>query len=71
MGSDGAQGLGELKDAGATIIAQDKNSSVIHSMPNAAIALGIVDAVLNPDEIVAVLLNLKRTQDGFRRSPPT
>lgn len=60
MGSDGAQGLQELKDTGATIIAQDKTSSVIHSMPNAAIALGIVDAVLTPNEIVAVLLGLKR-----------
>lgn len=60
MGSDGAQGLQELKDTGATIIAQDKTSSVIHSMPNAAIALGIVDAVLTPNEIVTVLLGLKR-----------
>jgi chemotaxis response regulator CheB len=32
---------------------------VIHSMPNAAIALGVVDVVLNPDEIVALLLGLK------------
>jgi two-component system, chemotaxis family, protein-glutamate methylesterase/glutaminase len=60
MGSDGAQGLKELKDTGATVIAQDKNSSVIFSMPNAAIGLGIVDAVLNPEEIVATLLGLKR-----------
>ncbi len=60
MGSDAAQGLQELKSTGGTIIAQDKNSSVIFSMPNAAIGLGIVDAVLNPDEIVAVLLGLKR-----------
>ncbi len=61
MGSDGAQGLKELKSSGGTIVAQDKPSSVIHSMPNAAIALGVVDVVLNPDEIVALLLGLKGT----------
>jgi two-component system, chemotaxis family, protein-glutamate methylesterase/glutaminase len=60
MGSDAAQGLQELKNVGGTVIAQDKNSSVIFSMPNAAIGLGIVDAVLNPDEIVAVLSGLNR-----------
>jgi two-component system, chemotaxis family, protein-glutamate methylesterase/glutaminase len=60
MGNDAAQGLQELKNAGGTVIAQDKNSSVIFSMPNAAIGLGIVDAVLNPEEIVAMLLGLKR-----------
>jgi two-component system, chemotaxis family, protein-glutamate methylesterase/glutaminase len=60
MGNDAAQGLQELKNAGGTVIAQDKNSSVIFSMPNAAIGLGIVDAVLNPEEIVAVLSGLKR-----------
>ncbi len=60
MGSDAAQGLQELKNLGGTVIAQDKTSSVIHSMPNAAITLGIVDAVLNPNEIVTVLLGLKR-----------
>ncbi len=59
MGNDAAQGLQELKNAGGTIVAQDKNSSVIFSMPNAAIALGVVDAVLNPEEIVGVLLGLK------------
>ena len=60
MGSDAAQGLQELKNAGGTVVAQDKNSSVIFSMPNAAIGLGIVDSVLKPDEIVAMLLGLKR-----------
>ncbi len=59
MGSDGALGLQDLKNAGGTVIAQDKNSSVIFSMPNAAIGLGVVDAVLNPEEIIGALLALK------------
>jgi two-component system chemotaxis response regulator CheB len=61
MGSDAALGLQNLKNAGGTVIAQDKSSSVIHSMPHSAIALGIVDATLNPEEILGVLLGLKHT----------
>ena len=62
MGNDGAVGLSNLKNAGGTVIAQDKSSSVIHSMPVAAINLGIVDAVLNPSQIAATLSNLKLEQ---------
>ncbi len=59
MGSDGAIGLQDLKNAGGMVIAQDKTSSVIHGMPGAAITLGIVDAVLCPEEIAATLIGLK------------
>jgi two-component system, chemotaxis family, protein-glutamate methylesterase/glutaminase len=65
MGNDGALGLQNLKNAAGTVIAQDKTSSVIHSMPNSAIALGIVDAVLNPEEIISVLVGLKLEQHTF------
>jgi two-component system chemotaxis response regulator CheB len=59
MGNDAALGLQELKNAGGKVIAQDKTSSVIHSMPNSTIALGIADAVLDPEEITNVLVGLK------------
>jgi two-component system, chemotaxis family, protein-glutamate methylesterase/glutaminase len=59
MGNDAALGLQDLKNAGGTVIAQDKTSSVIHSMPNSTIALGIADAVLNPEEIAATLGRLR------------
>jgi two-component system, chemotaxis family, protein-glutamate methylesterase/glutaminase len=58
MGEDGAVGLQELKHAGGGVLAQDEKSALIHSMPAAAIKLGIVDAVLNPDQIANVLLSL-------------
>jgi two-component system, chemotaxis family, protein-glutamate methylesterase/glutaminase len=58
MGNDGANGLKTLKESGGTVIAQDKNSSVIHSMPNSAIALGVVDAVMTPYQIAVMLSNL-------------
>jgi len=60
MGDDGAAGLRDMKRRGATTIAQDEASSVVHAMPAAAIALGVVDRVLSPPEIAQALLALAR-----------
>lgn len=46
MGNDGAQGLLELKQAGAATIAQDEATSVVFGMPNEAIKLGAAGRVL-------------------------
>ncbi len=46
MGDDGAKGLLEMKQAGATTLAQDEDSSVVFGMPKEAIALGAADKVL-------------------------
>jgi two-component system chemotaxis response regulator CheB len=40
MGEDGAQGLGQLKAAGAMTIAQNEESCVVYGMPKAAIERG-------------------------------
>ncbi|HEY6330192.1 MAG TPA: chemotaxis response regulator protein-glutamate methylesterase [Blastocatellia bacterium] len=45
MGSDGAEGLGEMKKAGGVTLAQDKDISAIFGMPRAAIERGYVDKV--------------------------
>jgi len=58
MGRDGAQGLLELKRAGAITIAQDRESSVIHGMPGEAIALGAAEFVLPPSRIAELLATL-------------
>lgn len=55
MGTDGAAELARLRGLGATTIAQDKESSVVHGMPGSAIALGGVAYVLAPDEIAGLL----------------
>jgi two-component system chemotaxis response regulator CheB len=49
MGDDGARGLLEMKQAGASTIAQDEASSVVFGMPKEAIALGAADRILPLD----------------------
>jgi two-component system chemotaxis response regulator CheB len=46
MGDDGAKGLGEMKEAGATTIAQDQASCVVFGMPKEAIDQGAVQKVV-------------------------
>lgn len=59
MGADGAAGLLEMKEAGATTIAQDEASSVVFGMPREAIKLGAADMVKNIDGIVDYIERLK------------
>ncbi len=46
MGDDGAQGMKEMREAGATTLVQDEKTSVVWGMPGAAVKLGCVDEVL-------------------------
>ncbi len=55
MGSDGAQGLLQMKRAGARTIAQDEASCVVYGMPREAVVLGAVDQVLPLEKIAASL----------------
>ncbi len=57
MGDDGAQGMLEMKEAGATNLAQDEASCVVFGMPKEAIALGAVDAVMPLEKIPAAVLD--------------
>ncbi len=40
MGDDGARGMKELREAGATTLAQDEDSCVVYGMPKEAVKLG-------------------------------
>ncbi|MGC4115303.1 MAG: chemotaxis response regulator protein-glutamate methylesterase [Myxococcales bacterium] len=57
MGADGARGLLELRQSGATTFAQDEESSVVFGMPKVAIELGAADHVVGLDRMAAALLN--------------
>jgi two-component system, chemotaxis family, protein-glutamate methylesterase/glutaminase len=59
MGDDGAQGLCEMKEAGATTIAQDESSCIVFGMPREAIARGAVNVVVPLQEIAGAALNLQ------------
>ena len=61
MGSDGAQGMLELKQSGAHTIAQDEATCVVFGMPKEAIAKGGVDEVLPLQNIVDHMLRACRT----------
>jgi two-component system, chemotaxis family, protein-glutamate methylesterase/glutaminase len=58
MGQDGATGLLAMRQAGSYTIAQDEASSVIFSMPKAAIELNAVEEVLDINQIAFRLKNL-------------
>lgn len=51
MGKDGLEGARAMKAKGATIIAQDKDSSVAWGMPRSVIEAELADHVLSLDEI--------------------
>jgi two-component system chemotaxis response regulator CheB len=59
MGDDGAQGLCEMKEAGATTIAQDEASCVVFGMPKEAISRGAVDVVMPLEQIASAALTLQ------------
>ena len=58
MGRDGADGLAELRAAGACTIAQDEPSSVVWGMPRAAIELGAAERVEAPEDIARSIASL-------------
>ena len=59
MGDDGARGMLEIKEAGASLtIAQDEATSVVFGMPNEAIKRGAVDKVLPLKAIAGAVLRI-------------
>ncbi len=56
MGDDGAKGMLEMKEAGATNMAQDEDSCVVFGMPKKAIELGAVDKVLPLEALAGAAL---------------
>ncbi|MDP3801781.1 chemotaxis response regulator protein-glutamate methylesterase [Brevundimonas sp.] len=58
MGRDGAEGLLEMRQAGARTLGQDEASSVVYGMPKAAFELGAVERQLPLSRIPSAILEL-------------
>jgi two-component system chemotaxis response regulator CheB len=62
MGDDGAKGLKELQQVGATTLAQDEKTSVVWGMPGAAVKLEAADFVVGLPDVASKLLNLVKVK---------
>src|SRR6202165_1224832 len=58
MGRDGAEGMKEMRDAGASTIAQDENTSVVWGMPGAAWQVGAVQSLHPLPQIAGRIVDL-------------
>ncbi|MDT8856020.1 chemotaxis protein CheB [Paracoccaceae bacterium Fryx2] len=66
MGRDGAEGLLDLRRAGAHTIGQDEASSVVYGMPRAAAEIGAVQQQLGLDRIGPEILRLCGSDSALR-----
>lgn len=57
MGKDGAQGLLEMKNAGAWTIAQDEKSCIVFGMPQEAILIGAAQKVVSLNNIAKEIMD--------------
>lgn len=62
MGRDGAQGLLEMRKAGAYTIGQDKESCVVYGMPMVAYDIGAVAIQASCENIASVLMTHLKSQ---------
>lgn len=58
MGDDGAQGMLEMKNAGAITIAQNEQSCIVYGMPKEAVKRNCVDHIVALDQIAPLLIQL-------------
>lgn len=62
MGTDGSVEMLKLKNAGATTIAQSRESSIVYGMPKEATRIGAADYSLSIDEITKMINKFSKNQ---------
>ncbi|MCX7173298.1 MAG: chemotaxis response regulator protein-glutamate methylesterase [Proteobacteria bacterium] len=63
MGKDGAQGLLQMREAGAWTIGQNQESCVVYGMPREAALLGAIDEVVPLSEVSERIMSRLRALD--------
>ena len=61
-GSDGTRGLRAINEAGGFAMVQDPETAEFDGMPRTAIATGVVDRVLPPQELAGLIYQLVRSR---------
>jgi two-component system response regulator WspF len=67
MGADGARGLLQLRQAGWLTLAQDRATSIVYGMPQAAVQLGAASQILPLAQLAPTIL----TEIGIKRTAST
>lgn len=62
MGSDGAKGMLEMKNAGCYNIGQNEDSCIVYGMPKAAYMAGAVDKQVSLHKISSEMINLAKVE---------
>jgi two-component system, chemotaxis family, protein-glutamate methylesterase/glutaminase len=62
MGRDGAEGLRQIREAGGMGAVQDRDSSIVYGMPQAALAHAGADRVVAAQEMARAIRDLCRTK---------
>lgn len=60
-GSDGTNGLRAINEAGGFAMAQDPTTAEFDGMPRTAIATGVVDQILSPEELAQFIYQLTKS----------
>ena len=55
-GSDGTRGIRAIKEAGGMVMVQEENSAKFNGMPGSAIATGLADFILPPEQMPETLI---------------
>ncbi len=56
MGSDGKEGIAELKQKGGRIIAQNEQSCVVYGMPKAVVDADLADEIVDIDDVAGAIV---------------
>jgi two-component system chemotaxis response regulator CheB len=70
MGTDGAEGMGAVKEAGGTTLTQSEDSCVVYGMPKAAVERGYSLRSVGLKELPEVLLSLAEPEQGRWATAP-